>query len=119
MTRKSRSKPAFTVIRGGKLLDIAKRKAVPVDILIKGDTIAAIEALPDRDLRPLVVDVVAFLLDAQRIGMRVFAAAHQVLRLSHGPGDAGRGGAHRLGVDVREHSARAIVGAIEHVLEGV
>src|SRR4051812_44526090 len=30
----------FTVVRGGKLLDIAKRKAVPLDILIKGDTIA-------------------------------------------------------------------------------
>jgi 5-methylthioadenosine/S-adenosylhomocysteine deaminase len=34
--------PTHTVIRGGKLLDIAKRKAVPVDILIKGDTIAEI-----------------------------------------------------------------------------
>jgi 5-methylthioadenosine/S-adenosylhomocysteine deaminase len=32
----------FTIVRGGKLLDIAKRKAVPVDILIKGDTIAEI-----------------------------------------------------------------------------
>ena len=35
-------RPSFTVVRGGKLLDIAKRKAVPVDILIKGDTIATI-----------------------------------------------------------------------------
>jgi guanine deaminase len=35
-------RPPFTVVRGGKLLDIAKRKAVPVDILIKGDTIASI-----------------------------------------------------------------------------
>src|ERR1700730_13395792 len=31
-----------TIVRGGKLLDIAKRKAVAVDILIKGDTIAEI-----------------------------------------------------------------------------
>ena len=35
-------KRPFTIVRGGKLLDIAKRKAVPVDILIKGDTIAEI-----------------------------------------------------------------------------
>ena len=35
-------RPSFTVVRGGKLLDAAKRKAVPVDILIKGDTIATI-----------------------------------------------------------------------------
>lgn len=36
------AKHPFTVVRGGKLLDIAKRKAVPVDILIKGDSIAEI-----------------------------------------------------------------------------
>ena len=36
------TKRPFTVVRGGKLLDIAKRKAMPVDILIKGDTIAEI-----------------------------------------------------------------------------
>ena len=36
------AKHPFTVVRGGKLLDIAKRKAVPADILIKGDTIAEI-----------------------------------------------------------------------------
>ena len=36
------AKRPFTIVRGGKLLDIAKRKAVPVDILIKGDTIAEI-----------------------------------------------------------------------------
>src|SRR3981189_175496 len=38
----SKTKRPFTIVRGGKLLDIAKRKAVPVDILIKGDTIAEI-----------------------------------------------------------------------------
>ncbi|MCX7361575.1 MAG: amidohydrolase family protein, partial [Alphaproteobacteria bacterium] len=36
------AKHPFTVVRGGKLLDIPKRKAAPVDILIKGDTIAEI-----------------------------------------------------------------------------
>ena len=35
-------RPPFTIIRGGKLLDAVKRKAVPTDLLIKGDTIAAI-----------------------------------------------------------------------------
>src|ERR1700761_1101386 len=35
-------RPPYTVVRDGKLLDAAKRKAVPVDILIKGDTIASI-----------------------------------------------------------------------------
>ena len=38
MTRKS----PYTVIRGGKLLDTARRRAVPTDILIKGDIIATI-----------------------------------------------------------------------------
>lgn len=32
----------YTIVRGGKLLDIARRTAVPADILIKGDTIAEI-----------------------------------------------------------------------------
>ena len=36
------TRPPYTVIRGGRLLDAAKRKAIPADILIKGDTIAAI-----------------------------------------------------------------------------
>ena len=35
-------KVPYTVIRGGKLLDIDRRQAVPADILIKGDTIAEI-----------------------------------------------------------------------------
>ncbi len=38
MARKS----PFTIVRGGKLLDAAKRQAVAADILIKGDTIASI-----------------------------------------------------------------------------
>ena len=35
-------RPPFTIIRDGKLLDAAKRQAIAADILIKGDTIAAI-----------------------------------------------------------------------------
>jgi guanine deaminase len=35
-------KASYTVIRGGRLVDIAKRTAAPADILIKGDTIAEI-----------------------------------------------------------------------------
>ena len=38
----SKPKHPFTIVRGGKLLDIAKRKALPADILIDGDTIAEI-----------------------------------------------------------------------------
>jgi guanine deaminase len=35
-------KVPFTVVRGGRLLDIDRRQAVPADILVKGDTIAEI-----------------------------------------------------------------------------
>src|ERR1700754_2228684 len=38
----SKPKHPYTIVRGGKLLDIAARKAQPADILIKGDTIAEI-----------------------------------------------------------------------------
>src|SRR5262245_57493028 len=38
----SKPKRSHTIIRGGKLLDIARRTALPADILIKGDTIAEI-----------------------------------------------------------------------------
>ena len=36
------TKHPYTIVRGGRLLDIAKRSASPADILIKGDTIAEI-----------------------------------------------------------------------------
>jgi guanine deaminase len=36
------ARASHTIIRGGRLLDIAKRTAAPADILVKGDTIAAI-----------------------------------------------------------------------------
>jgi len=38
----SKPKHPYTIVRGGRLLDIAARKAHPADILIKGDTIAEI-----------------------------------------------------------------------------
>ena len=38
----AKPKRLFTIVRGGKLLDVAKRNAVAADILIKGDTIAEI-----------------------------------------------------------------------------
>lgn len=42
MTKQAKKSAAYTVIRGGKLLDSAKRRAIPADILIKGDTIGEI-----------------------------------------------------------------------------
>src|SRR5258708_24616101 len=38
----TKSKHPYTIVRGGKLLDIARHKAVPADILIKDDTIVEI-----------------------------------------------------------------------------
>ena len=38
----SKPKHPYTIVRGGKLLDLAKRRAAAADILIKGDTIAEI-----------------------------------------------------------------------------
>ena len=35
-------RPPYSIIRGGKLLDAARRRATAADILVKGDTIAAI-----------------------------------------------------------------------------
>ncbi|MFD4991348.1 TetR/AcrR family transcriptional regulator [Cellulosimicrobium cellulans] len=54
--------------------------AAVVRSLDPAPAVAAIGLLPDDDgLRPLVVSIVEFLLEAQRVGMRIFAAAHQVL----------------------------------------
>ncbi len=118
--------------------------AAVVRSLDPAPAVAAIGLLPDDDgLRPLVVSIVEFLLEAQRVGMRIFAAAHQVLdphrhsagRAAGPPGDAvpdratadrvetvrrmraGDGpDARRAGFDARERSAREIVGAIERKL---
>jgi len=75
------TKIPYSIIRGGKLLDIDRRKAVPVDILIKGDTIAEIGrpglAAPD--------------------GAAVINARHRLMHPglvnahTHGPGNLGKG----------------------------
>ncbi|WP_216609895.1 TetR/AcrR family transcriptional regulator [Cellulosimicrobium protaetiae] len=118
--------------------------AAVVRSLDPAPAVAAIGLLPDDDgLRPLVVSIVEFLLEAQRVGMRIFAAAHQVLdphRHSAGRGADPHGDAvpdrttadraaavrrmragedadaRRTGFDARERSAREIVGAIERRL---
>lgn len=70
-----------TVIRGGRLLDIAKRTAAPADILIKGDSIAAIG-------RPGM---------AAPAGATVIDARHRLMHPglinahTHGPGNLGKG----------------------------
>ena len=77
----SKPKRPHTVIRGGKLLDIAKRAAVSVDILIKGDTIAEIG-------RPGL---------AAPAGTTVIDAAHRLMHPglinahTHGPGNLAKG----------------------------
>jgi 5-methylthioadenosine/S-adenosylhomocysteine deaminase len=75
------AKPPFTIIRGGKLLDIAKRRAAPADILIKGDTIAEIG-------RPgLAAPAGAAVIDARhRLMHPGLINAH-----THGPGNLGKG----------------------------
>src|SRR5437868_14622640 len=74
-------KPPHTVVRGGKLLDIAKRQAVPVDILIKGDTIAQIGR------RGLSAPAGATVIDARnRLMHPGLINAH-----THGPGNLSKG----------------------------
>lgn len=76
-----RTKRPFTIVRGGKLLDPARRKAVPADILIKGDTIAEIgrPGLPAPD------------------GATVIDASHRLMHPglvnahTHSPGNLGKG----------------------------
>src|ERR1700755_529554 len=77
----TQSKPSFPIVGGGKLLDIAKRKAVPADILIKGDTIAEIG-------RPgLAAPAGATAIDAtHRLIHPGLINAH-----THGPGNLGKG----------------------------
>jgi guanine deaminase len=77
----SRSKRPYTIIRSGKLLDIAKHAAVPADILIKGDTIAEIG-------RPgLAAPADAVTIDARhRLMHPGLINAH-----THGPGNFGKG----------------------------
>jgi len=115
-------KPPYTVIRGGKLLDIAKRKAVPVDILIKGDTIAEIG-------RPgLAAPAGATVIDARnRLMHPGLINAH-----THGPGNLSKGLHDRwslellltasqwngIGRNLEDKYLSALIGASEMVLKG-
>jgi guanine deaminase len=74
-------KQPFTVVRGGRLLDIDRRSAIPADILIKGDTVATIGrvgmAVPDG----------AVVIDARnRLMHPGLINAH-----THGPGNLAKG----------------------------
>ena len=77
----TKPKRPYTIVRGGKLLDIAKRKAAPADILIKGDTIAEIG-------RPgLAAPAGATVIDARhRLMHPGLINAH-----THGPGNLAKG----------------------------
>jgi 5-methylthioadenosine/S-adenosylhomocysteine deaminase len=115
-------RPTHTVIRGGKLLDIAKRSAMPVDILIKGDTIAEIG-------RPgLKAPEGAAVIDARhRLLHPGLVNAH-----THGPGNLGKGLHDRwslellltasqwvgTGRNLEDKYLSAMIGAAEMVLKG-
>lgn len=87
----------------------------------------AILALPGDDLPALVRELAGLLAEAQRAGMRVFAAAHQVLGGRFGPGGGPPGGESRTagagahpphpGLDARQRSAAALGAAIEERLQ--
>ena len=115
-------KPPYTVIRGGKLLDIAKRKAMPVDILIKGDTIAEIGR------RGLPAPQGAMVIDARDKLMHPgLINAH-----THGPGNLSKGLHDRwslellltasqwngIGRNLEDKYLAAMIGASEMVLKG-
>jgi 5-methylthioadenosine/S-adenosylhomocysteine deaminase len=115
-------RPSFTVVRGGKLLDAAKRKAVPVDILIKGDTIATIG-------RPGM---------AAPAGATVIDARHRLMHPglinahTHGPGNLSKGLHDRwtlellltanqwvgAGRNLEDKYLSAMIGAAEMVMKG-
>ena len=115
-------RPSFTVVRGGKLLDIAKRKAVPVDILIKGDTIATIG-------RPgMPAPAGATVVDARhRLMHPGLINAH-----THSPGNLSKGlhdrwtlellltGSQWVGIgrNLEDKYLSALIGAAEMVLKG-
>ena len=77
----SKIKHPYTIVRGGRLLDITKRSAAPADILIKGDTIAEIG-------RPgLAAPAGAAVVDARnRLMHPGLINAH-----THSPGNLGKG----------------------------
>jgi 5-methylthioadenosine/S-adenosylhomocysteine deaminase len=112
----------FSVVRGGKLLDIAKRKAVPVDILIKDDMIATIG-------RPgLPAPAGAVVIDARhRLMHPGLINAH-----THGPGNLAKGlhdrwtlellltGSQWVGIgrNLEDKYLSALIGAAEMVMKG-
>jgi guanine deaminase len=115
-------RPPFTIVRGGKLLDAAKRKAVPVDILIKGDTIATIG-------RPgLPAPAGATVVDARhRLMHPGLINAH-----THSPGNLSKGlhdrwtlellltGSQWVGIgrNLEDKYLSALIGAAEMVMKG-
>ena len=114
--------PTHTVIRGGKLIDIAKHKATAVDILVKGDTIAEIG-------RPgLNAPEGAVVIDARhRLMHPGLINAH-----THGPGNLAKGLHDRwslellltasqwvgTGRNLEDKYLSAMIGAAEMVLKG-
>jgi guanine deaminase len=114
--------PSYTVVRGGKLLDIDRRQAVPLDILIKGDTIASLG-------RPgMAVPQGAAVIDARnRLMHPGLVNAH-----THGPGNLAKGLHDRwslellltasqwvgIGRTIEDKYLSAMIGAAEMVLKG-
>ena len=112
----------YTVVRGGKLLDISRRQALPVDILIKGDTIAQIGP------RGLKAPAGATVIDARhRLMHPGLINAH-----THGPGNLSKGLHDRwslellltasqwngIGRNLEDKYLSAMIGASEMVLKG-
>jgi len=112
----------YAVVRGGKLLDISRRQALPVDILIKGDTIAQIGP------RGLKAPAGATVIDARhRLMHPGLINAH-----THGPGNLSKGLHDRwslellltasqwngIGRNLEDKYLSAMIGASEMVLKG-
>ena len=112
----------YTAVRGGKLLDISRRQALPVDILIKGDTIAEIGR------RGLPAPAGATVIDARnRLMHPGLINAH-----THGPGNLAKGLNDRwtlellltasqwvgIGRNLEDKYLAAMIGASEMVLKG-
>jgi 5-methylthioadenosine/S-adenosylhomocysteine deaminase len=114
--------PSHTVLRGGKLLDVDRRQAVPLDILIKGDTIASLG-------RPgMAVPEGTTVIDARhRLMHPGLINAH-----THGPGNLAKGLYDRwslellltasqwvgIGRTIEDKYLSAMIGAAEMVLKG-
>ena len=104
----TKPKHPYTIVRGGKLLDIAKRKAVPADILIKGDTIAEIGRPGPRGARRRHRDRRPEPADAPRPDQCPYPRAGQS-RQGHGRSMVARAAADGQPVDQRRPLARGQV----------